>query len=67
MSGGYSLTDKRVIGFKALVTLLIGTVYFSAIIWALLHDKLDITSFIAGVGPFFGVVLRDWFGEGNKT
>lgn len=52
----------RLFNFKAIITILVGIVYFGGLLWALLHDKLDINSFLAGVGPMFGLTMNAWFG-----
>ena len=53
--------DRRLFNARAVLTLLLGGIYCGANIWAIMHDKLDIQSFIAGIGPSFGVALKSWF------
>jgi len=48
--------------FRAAVTVLLGAAYVGSLIWALLHDRLDVQSFIAGIGPSFGLAMGAWFG-----
>lgn len=48
---------------RLILTLALGAIYLGSMIWAMLHDKLDIQSFIAGIGPSFGVALKSWFDE----
>ena len=52
---------KALFNFRALTTLALGIVYLGALVWALVHGKLDVQSFIAGVGPSFGMALGYWF------
>ena len=52
---------RALFNFRALTTLALGIVYLGALVWALLHGKLDVQSFIAGVGPSFGMALGYWF------
>lgn len=52
---------SKVLSFKAILTILLGVVYLGGLGWALYKEKIDVQSFIAGVGPSFGVVLAFWF------
>ncbi len=58
---------KALFNFRALTTLALGIVYLGALVWALLHGKLDVQSFIAGVGPSFGMALGYWFRDTQAT
>lgn len=53
--------ERSTFNARLVLTLALGIVYCGAMIWAIMHDKLDIQSFIAGIGPSFGVVLKSWF------
>ena len=46
---------------KLIMTVLLGIVYFGSLIWALREGKLEINSYIAGVGPLFGMAWSWWF------
>lgn len=52
---------SKVLSFKAILTILLGAVYLGGLGWALYKEKIDVQSFIAGIGPSFGVVLSFWF------
>jgi hypothetical protein len=52
---------SKLLNAKLIMTVLLGVVYFGALIWALRQGKLEINSFIAGVGPFFGMAWAFWF------
>ena len=52
---------SRLLSFRIVVTVLLGAVYLGALVWALHQGKLDVQSFIAGVGPSFGMALGYWF------
>lgn len=58
---------KALFNFRALTTLALGIVYLGALVWALVHGKLDVQSFIAGVGPSFGMALGYWFRDSAAT
>ena len=47
--------------FLAFVTIALGTVYVAGLLWALINGKLDVQSFISGIGPSFGLALGHWF------
>jgi hypothetical protein len=51
----------RLINFKAIVTVLLGAVYVGTLVWAMVNGKMDAQSFIAGIGPSFGMALGYWF------
>lgn len=46
---------------RAILTLALGAAYVGTLIWAMLNGKLDAQSFIAGIGPSFGMALAWWF------
>jgi hypothetical protein len=52
---------RALFNFRALATLSLGLLYGGGLVWALLHGKLDVQSFISGVGPSFGLALGYWF------
>ena len=52
---------RALFNFRALVTILLWGVYLGGLIWALAHDKIDVQSFITGVGPAAGMALGYWF------
>lgn len=52
---------RALFNFRALTTLLLGGIYLGGLTWALVHDKLDVQSFISGIGPTFGLALGYWF------
>lgn len=52
---------SKLLNAKLIMTVLLGIVYFGALIWALAHGKLEINSYIAGVGPLFGMAWASWF------
>ena len=56
----------KLFDFKATVTVLIGLAYLVPLIWAVYHDKIEVSSYIAGVGPSFGGVVAHWF-KGSDT
>lgn len=58
---------RALFNFRALVTVLLGAVYLGALLWALREGKLDVQSFIAGVGPSFGMALGYWFRDSEAT
>lgn len=60
-------TASKILSFKAIVTLLLGVVYLGGLGWALYAGKIDVQSFIAGVGPSFGMALGSWFNDTNKA
>ncbi len=64
MCGGGAV--RALFTFRALVTMLLGGAYIGALIWSLLHDRLDVQSFIAGLGPSFGVALAYWFRDAGS-
>lgn len=53
--------NGKLLNAKLIMTVLLGGIYLSALIWALVHGKLDIQSFIAGMGPTFGAAWSYWF------
>ncbi len=53
--------EHRATAFKALVTVLVAVAYLAPLAYSFVQGKLDIASYIAGVGPSFGVVLSFWF------
>ena len=53
--------EHRTTAFKAVVTLLVAVAYLGPLAYSFSEGKLDIASYIAGVGPSFGVVLSFWF------
>lgn len=52
---------SRLINFKAIVTVLLGSAYVGPLVWALSAGKVDAQSFIAGIGPTFGMAVGYWF------
>jgi hypothetical protein len=56
---------NRVFNFKAVTTLALGAVYVGALVWALANGRLDVQSFISGLGPSFGMALGYWFRGGE--
>ena len=48
---------------RAIITIALGAVYLGGIAWSLVHGKLEVQSFINGVGPSFGMALGYWFRE----
>lgn len=59
---------SRLLNAKLVMTVLLGVVYVGGLVWALLHGKLDINSYLNGVGPLFGLAWAFWFkdtGGGN--
>lgn len=53
----------RILNFKAIVTVLLGVAYIGPLIWAMAEGKLDAQSYIAGIGPVFGMAVGFWFRE----
>lgn len=51
----------RILNAKLIMTVLLGVIYFGSLIWALREGKLEINSYIAGVGPLFGMAWSWWF------
>lgn len=54
---------NRILNFKAIVTVLLGVAYIGPLIWAMAEGKLDAQSYIAGIGPVFGMAVGFWFRE----
>ena len=52
---------RALFNFRTLTTLGLAALYGGGLVWALLHGKLDVQSFISGVGPSFGLALGYWF------
>lgn len=51
----------KLLNAKLVMTVLIGIAYFGPLIWALTNGKLDVGSYVAGVGPLFGMAWAFWF------
>lgn len=58
--------NNKLFNARAILTVAIGTAYIGSLVWAILHNKLDVQSFIAGLGPSFGVAIKTWF-DGDAT
>lgn len=56
----------RVLNFKAIVTVLLGVAYIGPLILSLLDGRLDPQSYIAGIGPVFGMAIGYWFRDDAK-
>lgn len=56
---------QRVFNVKVVVTVVFCLAYVGVLVWAVIQGKLDAASFSAGIGPTFGVVIKDWF-SGNQ-
>lgn len=54
--------QERVFTVKAVVTVAFVAAYIGVLVWAAIHGKLDLPSFISGVGPGVGMLLTGWFG-----
>lgn len=55
--------DTRILSFKAIVTVLLGVAYIGPLAWAMTQGKMDAQSYIAGIGPVFGMAIGFWFRE----
>ena len=56
---------NKLLNARLIMTVLLGIVYFGSLIWALREGKLEINSYIAGVGPLFGMAWSSWFQVGE--
>ncbi|MFH2082084.1 MAG: hypothetical protein ABIK08_11435 [Pseudomonadota bacterium] len=54
---------SKLLNAKLIMTVLLGALYFGGLIWALVHDKLDINSYTQGIGPLFGLAWAWWFND----
>lgn len=57
----------RILNAKLVLTVLLGIVYLGGLIWALVHGKLDINSYLNGVGPIFGLSWAFWFKDSSGS
>ncbi len=55
------MSMQALFNFRAATTVLLGTAYVGALIWALMAGRVDAESFVAGIGPSFGMALGYWF------
>jgi len=53
--------NRGLFNVRAATTIGLGAVYVGSLLWALLHDKLDVQSFVSGLGPSFGMAFGYWF------
>lgn len=51
---------RGMMNVRVIVTLLILVPYQIIVIWALIKGSLDIKSYLVGVSPFAGLVLKFW-------
>jgi hypothetical protein len=59
--------SRGLFNFRAVATLSLGAVYVGALLWAMMHDRLDVQSFISGLGPSFGMALGYWFRSSEQA
>ncbi len=52
---------RAAFNFRALATVLLGALYGGGLWWALVNGRLDVQSFVSGLGPSFGLALGYWF------
>lgn len=52
---------SKLLNAKLIMTVLLGIAYVGGLVWALEHGKLDINSYLNGIGPLFGMAWAFWF------
>lgn len=58
---------SKLMNAKLILTVLLGIAYIGGLVWALAHDKLDINSYLNGIGPSFGLAWAFWFKDSGGS